>query len=166
VHITLRRFDQTICFLPVDLNPCLKNEYFNIAWTANGQKQACEVMEKVVCRSSVYMHCICSHTFQFDKYQKSYKAKTARNPIPTAPAPVACSTSSSLIERATQERRACEQNTTNDMRAKLTAYLRENLLMIDYADSPERQAEVILKWWKVCHWQCSCSVNSTNFNLP
>lgn len=39
-----------ICFLSVlDLNPCLKNEYFNIAWTPIGQKQACEVMEKVVC---------------------------------------------------------------------------------------------------------------------
>ena len=105
------------------------------------------------------MHRICSHAFQFDKYQKSYKAETARNPIPTAPTPVARSISSSLIEWATQECWAREQNTTNDMRAKLTAYLRENLLMIDYADSPECQAEVILKWWKVCHWQCSCSVN-------
>jgi hypothetical protein len=97
------------------------------------------------------MHHICLHAFQLDKYQKSYKAKTAHNPIPTTPAPVACTMSSSLIERATQEHQAHEQNTTNDMHAELTAYLRENLLMIDYADSPECQAEVILKWWKVCH---------------
>jgi len=110
------------------------------------------------------MH-ICSHAFQFDKYQKSYKAETAHNPIPTAPTPVVRSTSSSLIQRATQERGAREQITTNDMRTELTVYLRENLLMTDYADSPECQAEVILKWWKVCHWQCSCSVNFTNFNL-
>src|SRR5882672_2899150 len=37
------------------------------------------------------------------------------------------------------------------MRDELTRYLAENLLMINYADSPERQAEVILKWWKVGH---------------
>ena len=65
---------------------------------------------------------------------------------------------SSAHQRATKERQAREQNTTNDMCAELTAYLRENLLMIDYEDSSECQAEVILKWWKVRHRQCSYSM--------
>ena len=91
------------------------------------------------------------HIYQFDKYQKAYKAESSRNPGPTAATPVARTTSSSLIERATRERRAREQNTSNDMYAELTRYLAENLLMINYADSPERQAEVILQWWKVGH---------------
>ena len=86
-----------------------------------------------------------AHTISVRQIPKIiYKAETARDLIPSAPAPVSRSTSSSPIERAKQERRAREQNTTNDMHAELTA--RENVLMIDNADSPERQAEVILKW--------------------
>jgi hypothetical protein len=100
--------------------------------------------------------------YQFDKYQKAYKAESSRNPGPTATTPVARTTSSSLIERATQERRAREQNTTNDMRAELTRYLAENLLIINYADSPEHQAEVILQWWKVGHSAAGLPVLSSS----
>jgi hypothetical protein len=42
------------------------------------------------------------HIYQFDKYQKAYKAESSRNPGPTAATPVARTTSSSLIERATR----------------------------------------------------------------
>jgi hypothetical protein len=31
-----------------DLNPCIKDEYFRVAWTPNGQEQAHIVMEKMV----------------------------------------------------------------------------------------------------------------------
>lgn len=41
------------------------------------------------------------------------------------------------------------------MHTELTAYLRDNLLVINYA-APKCQAEVH-KWWKVYHWQCSRS---------
>jgi len=102
------------------------------------------------------------HIYQFNKYQKPYKAESSRNPDPTAATPVARMTSSSLIERATQEHRAREQNITNDMHAELTRYLAENLLMINYADSPECQAEVILQWWKVAHSAAGLLVNLTN----
>lgn len=91
------------------------------------------------------------HIYQFDKYQKAYKAESSQNPGPTATTLVAHTTSSSLIERAMQECRSREENTSNDMRAELTRYLAENLLMINYVDSPECQAEVILQWWKVGH---------------
>ena len=40
------------------------------------------------------------------------------------------------------------------MCAELTRYLSENLLTINYADSPECQAEVILRWWKVRQMFC------------
>src|SRR5882724_5920160 len=102
------------------------------------------------------------HIYQFDKYQKAYKAESSWNPDPTAATPIACTTSSSLIERATQEHRAREQNITNDMHAKLTRYLVENLLMINYADSPKRQAEVILQWWKVGHSAVGLLILSTS----
>jgi hypothetical protein len=55
------------------------------------------------------------HIYQFDKYQKAYKAESSQNLDPTAATPVARTTSSSLIERATQERRAHKQNITNRM---------------------------------------------------
>jgi hypothetical protein len=35
----------------LDLNPCIKDEYFNVAWIKDGQQQALAVMEKVVCVS-------------------------------------------------------------------------------------------------------------------
>src|SRR5882724_13632459 len=48
------------------------------------------------------------------------------------------------------------------MHSELTRYLAENLLMINYADSPKHQAEVILQWWKVGHSAAGLLVNLTN----
>jgi len=31
-----------------DLNPCIKDEYFHVTWTTDGQEQACIVKEKMV----------------------------------------------------------------------------------------------------------------------
>jgi len=62
------------------------------------------------------------------------------NPDPTAATPLHAQQQVALMERATKEHRAREQNITNDMHAKLTRYLVENLLMINYADSPKHQS--------------------------
>ncbi|KAG0703363.1 hypothetical protein DFH29DRAFT_874486 [Suillus ampliporus] len=42
------------------LNPCVKDEYFKVAWSDNGQRQDCLVMEQV-----------------FNKYEKLYKSQQA-----------------------------------------------------------------------------------------
>ena len=38
----------------LDLNPCIKDEYFKVAWTETGQTQARTVMDMVVCIETTF----------------------------------------------------------------------------------------------------------------
>ncbi|KAG1724900.1 uncharacterized protein EDB91DRAFT_1255039 [Suillus paluster] len=115
------------------LNPCIKDEYFNVAWTEDGQQQALAVMEKV-----------------FDKYCRKHATEiaTCKDPIPTPELSSSSNSFGSLMSRVTEGRRAREKLVTKDFRAGLKLYIEEPLIVNDEQASPERQAEHIFKWWK------------------
>ncbi|KAG1869099.1 ribonuclease H-like domain-containing protein [Suillus tomentosus] len=117
------------------LNPCVKDEYFKVVWSDEGQTQARIVMEQV-----------------FDKYEKLYTSQQTvdrlSNAGRSAPSAVSRTSSSSLIARATESRRTREQLSTKVARAELKVFLAEDLVAVDESSSPEQQASSIFSWWK------------------
>ncbi|KAG1834972.1 hypothetical protein DFJ58DRAFT_847502 [Suillus subalutaceus] len=101
-----------------------KDEYFNVAWTEDGQRQAFTVMEK--CNDRIPM---------------------------TEPGSSESSNGfGSLMSRVTEGRHARKKLITKDSHAELKSYIEEPLIVNDQWSSPEHQAEHILKWWKANLW--------------
>jgi len=71
-----------------DLNPCLKTSNL-ILHGPQWPEASSRIMEKVVCRILLSTNLLADrHIYQFDKYQKAYKAESSWNPDPTAPLPL------------------------------------------------------------------------------
>jgi hypothetical protein len=101
--------------------------------------------------------CFCTDTnLKFDKYEKAYTSQVAD--LTSSAASGRCAPSnlsrngstSSLIARATESRRAREQLSNKEARAELNIFLAEDLLYVDEGSSPEQQATSVFAWWKVC----------------
>ncbi|KAG1898807.1 uncharacterized protein F5891DRAFT_981479 [Suillus fuscotomentosus] len=116
------------------LNPCIKDEYFNVTWTKDGQQQALTVMEKV-----------------FDKYCQRYSKETTTSMnLPTPELGISKSSNGfgSLMSRVTEGQRAHKKLVTKDVYTKLKLCIEEPLTINDQWISLEHQAEHIFEWWK------------------